>query len=243
MNEFTRRLAEQAAEPYRKAGRFAWHFARGKLMGDPLFAGVLEHGLIRDHARILDVGCGQGLMASWLLSAGAMQRGGAWHVGWPDAPHPASIHGIDLNERDVRRAQTALSGRAEFTVGDMRTAEFRQADVVLALDVLHYVDEDAQDMVLWKIRDALAPDGVLLLRVGDADGGLPFKLGMSVDRVVNFLRTGDAGRLHCRSLAAWKSVFGKLGFAVRSFPMSQGTPFANILLAATREASSLASIC
>jgi hypothetical protein len=114
MNQpFLRKLIDHATIPYRAAGRFAWHFARGKLGGDPVFAGLLEHGLIPDRARILDIGCGQGLLASWLLSAKAMHATGEWPAHWPPAPGPQSIHGIELIAR--RRARpTGLGRRRHF---------------------------------------------------------------------------------------------------------------------------------
>lgn len=61
-------LLEQATAPYRPLGSFAWRFARGKLGGDPAFANLLQRGLIPPHARVLDIGCGQGLMAALLGS-------------------------------------------------------------------------------------------------------------------------------------------------------------------------------
>ena len=39
-----RTLHEQACAPYRRSGRFAWHFARGKLGHDPVFRGLLQRG-------------------------------------------------------------------------------------------------------------------------------------------------------------------------------------------------------
>ena len=36
-----RRLLDRASAPYRGAGRFAWHFARGKLGHDPVFRHLL----------------------------------------------------------------------------------------------------------------------------------------------------------------------------------------------------------
>lgn len=229
---FLRRLIDRASAPYRSAGRFAWHFARGKLGGDPVFAGLLRHGLIPDGARVLDIGCGQGLLASWLLSAQALAASGDWPAQWPDAPKPARIHGIELMPRDVERARAALGTAADFSVGDMCRADFGKADAVVVLDVLHYVDHAAQDDVLRRIRDALLPRGVLVLRVGDAAGGWPFRFSVWVDHVVTFVRGHRNSRLYCRRLDDWKRALSDLGFAVKSLPMNAGTPFANILLVA-----------
>lgn len=229
---FIRSLIDRASEPYRAAGRFAWHFARGKLGGDPVFAGLLEHGLIPQGARVLDIGCGQGLLASWLLSAQALHDAGEWPAHWPASPAPRAIHGIELMPRDVERARRALGDAAVFTVGDMCAADFGQADAVVVLDVLHYVSIAAQDDVLRRIRDALMPRGVLVLRVGDAAGGWPFRFSVWVDHVVTFIRGHRNSRLHCRPLDDWKAALGALGFSVRSLPMNEGTPFANILLVA-----------
>ncbi|HJU72020.1 MAG TPA: class I SAM-dependent methyltransferase [Paucimonas sp.] len=229
---FIRRMVDAAAAPYRAAGRFAWHFARGKLGGDPVFAGLLEHGLIPDRARILDIGCGQGLLAAWLLAAKKMQVAGDWPANWPKAPEPVSIHGIELMPRQVACARQALGDAATFAVGDMCRTDFGQVDAIVILDVLHYVDSAAQDEVLRRARAALAPYGVLILRVGDADGGLPFRFSLWVDRVVALMRGQRTGRLHGRRLPEWHAALAALGFEVASLPMHQGTPFANILLVA-----------
>lgn len=229
---FIKRLVDVAAEPYRAAGSFAWHFARGKLGGDPVFAGLLEHGLIADNARILDIGCGQGLLASWLHTAKALHGRGDWPQHWPAPPRTRAIHGIELMPRDVARARAALGDAATFAVGDMCTTDFGHADVVVILDVLHYVDIAAQDDVLRRVRDALAPHGTLLLRVGDAGAGLPFKVSLWVDHVVTFVRGHRNARLYCRTLDAWRATLAALGFDVHALAMHQGTPFANVLLIA-----------
>ena len=52
-------LVEAASARYRAGGRFAWHFARGKLGMDPLFIDLLRLGLLPAHGRFLDLGCGQ----------------------------------------------------------------------------------------------------------------------------------------------------------------------------------------
>jgi SAM-dependent methyltransferase len=233
MNQaFARQWVDAAAAPYGPARRFGYQFARGKLAGDPVFRSLLERGLVPDGARILDLGCGQGLLAAWLLAARRLFEAGAWPVGWPDAPQPAAYRGVELMADDVRRARRALGGLCEFAQGDIRAVDFGQADVAVILDVLHYFDHAAQFDVLSRARDALAPSGLLLLRVGDAGGGLPFLFSNWVDRVVTLARGHRLSRLHCRSLGDWLGVLAGLGFAVESLPMSQGTPFGNVLLVA-----------
>jgi hypothetical protein len=37
---------------------------------------------------------------------------------------------------------------------------------------------------------------------------------------------------HCRSLTQWRALLAQCGFDVEATPMSQGTPFANVLLVA-----------
>ena len=113
-DEFKRALLHRATEPYRSAGLFAWNFAKGKLKNDPVFFGLLEHGLIPDAGRLIDLGCGQGLLASWLLEARALQESGNWPAQWPAAPRIENIWGLELMPKDVDRARAALGERAQF---------------------------------------------------------------------------------------------------------------------------------
>lgn len=213
-----RRLVEAASEPYRAASRFAWYFARGKLGGDPAFRHFLEERLIPHGARLLDLGCGQGLLAALLAAAGT--------------PRLAAYRGIELMRRDVARAHRALGAGCGVEQGDLRRASFGEADAVVILDVLHYMPIGDQDDVLRRVRAALSPGGVLLLRVGDAAAGLSFRLSNWVDWTVVFARGHGATRFHCRTMAQWHAALGALGFAVRAVPMSAGASFANVLLVA-----------
>lgn len=228
--EFRTALVDAAAAPYRQAGRFAWHFARGKIGGDPAFFEMLRLGLIAPHARILDLGCGQGLLASTLVAADALHARGAWPERWPPAPSGIRVRGVELMPRDVERGRHALGDGAIIEQGDIRSAAFGSVDAVVILDVLHYIPHTDQEQVLRRVRDALSAGGVLLLRVGDAAAGLPFRVSQGVDRVVTFVRGHRLGQLYCRPLREWIDVLTEFGFAVEALPMSQGTPFANVLL-------------
>ena len=225
-------LVNEASAPYRAAGRYAYHFARGKLARDPVFEAILAHGLLTRRARILDLGCGQGLLAALLVAARGAAGTGAWPEDWPPAPQPSNIRGIELMTRDVRRAQLALARSAEFVEADVRRTDFGSVDGVVILDVLQYVDFVEQHRILQRVRSALLADGVLLLRIGDAHGGLGFTLGKWVDRVKLLAMSRRLERLHYRSVPAWRELLYATGFDTEVLPMSRGTPFANVLIVA-----------
>jgi len=109
---FYHALASDAAERYRPAGRFAYHFAYGKLTRDPAFALILEHGLLARGGRILDLGCGQGLIAALIEAARARRE--VWPADWPLPPDASAYLGIDAHPRDIDRAGRSVDGLARF---------------------------------------------------------------------------------------------------------------------------------
>jgi len=227
--EFFRALARRAAGRYR-TDRFARHFAYFKLTGDPAFRHLLESGLLAGRERLLDLGCGQGMLEALLAAAGEARE--RWPQEWAPAPAPRAMEGIELDRRALERARLAAVGHARFVHGDIRNVAFAEADAIVILDVLHYMDRPAQEAVLERARRSIAPGGVLLVRVADARPGLRFRATLALDRLSLWLRGRRSGAYHCRPLAAWIARLEALGLAVEARPMSAGTPFANVLLVA-----------
>jgi SAM-dependent methyltransferase len=232
-------MVKAASAYYRQAGEFAWRFARGKLNGDPVYAAILAHGLLAGREQVLDLGCGQGLLCAWLLAAHASHANdepNAWPHGWPAPPRLRSYTGIEINPREVARARQAFAldpgSAVQIVHGDIRDVDYDPADAVMILDVLHYLDYSAQERVLQRVRSALAPRGVLLLRVGDAAGGAGFAFSKAFDQTVVLLRRRRWVPLRCRPLRAWQELLAACGFRARALPMSSGTPFVNVLLRA-----------
>jgi cyclopropane fatty-acyl-phospholipid synthase-like methyltransferase len=230
-----RALVAAASAPYQRSGRFAWHFARGKLRWDPVFGHLLARGVIEPRSRVLDIGCGQGLLASLLAAAGAAARQGRWPSGWAAPPIDVRVSGIELQARDVARARDALGDGADIVCADMRTAAFPKVDTVVILDVLHYVNKGEQDAVLARVSDAMQHSPRLVLRVGDVTSRTGYAVSRGVDRMVLFARGHGFRQLCGRPLAAWQARLAELGFSVATEPMHAATPFANVLLVATVE--------
>ena len=232
-------LLTAATRHYRAAGRFAWHFARGKLSMDPMFAGILANGWIPAGARILDLGCGQGLLASLLLAVDeAAAEPGAWPADWQPPPIGCRVHGLELMPRDVERARAALAAhqdRALIEQADIARAQFAPSDVVTILDVLHYIPYAAQEDVLARVYACLSDGGTLLLRVGDKAGGLPFRFSNWVDALVFKVRGHASIAMYCRTVAQWQAQLEQIGFACEVHPMHAGTPFASMMLRAVKK--------
>ena len=246
-----RALVDAASARYAPDGRrrFAYHFARGKLGGDPMFIELLRLGALNGPAgqsaagqRMLDLGCGQAVLAAWLLAARQRFDAGPWPAGWPAPPRIAQLRALELMPADVARGQAAFAAepRVQVAQADICQTSFGQADVITILDVLHYIPAPQQDDVLRRARAALPPGGLLVMRVGDAAGGLRFKLSLWADQCITLARGHGWAALHARPLADWVQALQGLGFAVRTAPTPGGLPFANTFVIARVPAESAA---
>lgn len=234
MHPEVRPLFEAATRPYARAGRYAWHFARGKLRHDPVFFSLLRRGLLPDRGWLVDLGCGHGILLSLLRAAREHFKARSWPRGWPSPPLNLDLRGIDVREERVQAARQALGGAAEVIQDDVRKAPLRPCTVIVIFDVLLYLDEAQQGRLLDRAAAALEPGGLLLLREADAGAGLAFQVTKWCERCAGALR-GDLGQpLHYRSVLQWMAELAERGFAVEAEPMSEGTPFANVLYVARK---------
>jgi predicted exporter/SAM-dependent methyltransferase len=136
-------------------------FARFKLRLDPMF-----HDLPRmlaakkDIKIIMDIGCGYGVPACWCL----------------ETFKDARVVALEPDPERVRIADIALGERGTVTQGwapDMPPLPGDPADVVLLLDMLHYVDDTTVKAVLRKSLQNLAPGGILVTRFTICPVGRP----------------------------------------------------------------------
>lgn len=141
-------LSAAAARRYRTRWRQGW--AEGKSGMDPVFWALWER--LPHTGLVLDVGCGEGLLAAYLSAA---QSG-------------LTVRGWDI---DAQRVAAAQEAGLDCAVGDVRTVELPRADAVVCIDVLHYLSPAEQEAVVARLAAALSPGGKLVVRDPDVGRG------------------------------------------------------------------------
>jgi uncharacterized protein (DUF2062 family) len=227
------RLFDAAASRFLEVGVTAWEFARAKLRRDPIYAAALTT-LPRSGATLVDVGCGQGLMLAVLIEAAAAVSEGNWPADYPLPPHFDRLIGIEIRGRVATIARRALGAGVEIVHDAAPRGLPPQMTAVLVFDVLHLMRPADQLSLMNDIFARLEPGGTVLVRDVDAAGGF----GFHAVRISNRLKYMASGHFrspfHFRSATEWTAVFADSGWTVESWPMGQGTPFANVLFKLTK---------
>ncbi|HKV09626.1 MAG TPA: DUF2062 domain-containing protein [Thermoanaerobaculia bacterium] len=226
-------LVERTAYRYLDTGMFNWEFVRGKLRHDPVYFNLLRRGVLPSQGRLLDLGCGRGILLALLRTARELFENGEYPEDW--APPPVlDLHGIEGRPKDAEAARHALGDSATIETADLRDADFPSSEAVLLLDVLHYLPAPAQEELLARIAQILTPGGVLLIRDADAAAGWRFTATRAQERLMALARRHWKQRFHYRSAAEWRELLERLGLQTDEEPMGMGTPYGNVLIAARR---------
>ena len=125
--------------------------------------------------------------------------------------------------------RVALGHRATIHAGDLRNAPLPEADVVVLIDVLHYLETHAQVSLLERIAQSLRSGGLLILPVADSSAGWRFHLGKAGDRFGSVLTGRGLPRHYHRRLEEWLHLLDTLGFEPSVEP-NAGQSFANALV-------------
>jgi uncharacterized protein len=128
---------------------YARLFARFKVRYDPMFPRLAD--FVRPGWKVVDVGCGYGVPAAWLLTLYPDLE----FVACDPAAGRARIAARVLGEK----AKVMNSGALDLPLDPV------QADAVLLLDVLHHLQDKDVVELLSRLRAALSPEGSLIIRL------------------------------------------------------------------------------
>jgi trans-aconitate methyltransferase len=212
----------EAVAHYATSSRLARGMMRGKLRVDPVYRELLDRGL-GDARRIVDLGCGRGLLFALILaSQGSAKR--------PD------LHGIEVAASAAHTARQALGDAVKIVEADLAEQPVPPCDTVTLLDVAHYLPVPVQDDLLARVRAALPIGGRFFVREADAAAGAGFLAVRAAERLAAIRGGAGLRRFAYRTVAELKSRLESSGFTVTTTPMGRGTPFANVLLEARARA-------
>ncbi|MDD5223255.1 MAG: methyltransferase domain-containing protein [bacterium] len=135
-------------ERYARLTPYVRLFARFKLKFDPMFPRLAD--FVPPSGRLLDVGCGYGVQAAWLLTL----RPGL------------SVVGLDPDPDRARVTRRVAGRRGEIFEGAAPNLPAASApfDGVLLVDIIHYLTDEELTLTLRQIRSQLSPGGRLVIR-------------------------------------------------------------------------------
>jgi len=164
--------------------------------------------------RILDAGCGHGLLALVMaLEAPARRILATDH----DGPRIAA----------AKRAGRGIKN-LEFREADFTRVPPGPFDGIVYMDDLHYLPFADQEALLRRSRGRLKQGGVLVFRELGQTGSLFSRWNRVHEKIMTTLGLTKAERLHFRTPDGWKVMAEKAGFRVRMRPLAR-PPYADIL--------------
>lgn len=212
-------LRNTAALRYRPWSNL-YYYAHGKIALDPAYPLVAR--VLKDSPRpLLDIGCGMGLLASYLRAS----------------EHRAPIYGMDVDGEKVRLAQDLLGREnTSFHAGDALTTFPEHSGDVVMLDVLHYFSDEQQQQLLEKMAASVAPGGVVLIRVTLNEPTFRFAMTRLEEWFVKFVRWIPVTGSNFPTREEVAAPFRQAGFEEDIRPMWGMTPFNSYLFSYRRPA-------
>ena len=180
------------------------------------------HALRGSQAPLLDLGCGLGLLAHALRLDGQAM----------------SYRGVDNDISKISRA-TVVASKAtlksvQFEVVDLASGPPAHQGSVAILDVLQYLDADAQRRLLADVIAMLRPGARLVIRTALGDASRRGQTSRITDRLANVIGWMQSRPKCYPNADAMRAQLAEAGLASTFSPLYGNTPFNNWLIVASR---------
>ncbi len=209
-----------AARRYQACPRFARHYVASKLRRDPVHRDVLALAAREPFGDVVDLGCGRGQLGVALLAAGLAR----------------SVLGVDRAGPALADAGHAGAG-LPFAVrqGDLAADPSVPAcDTVLLVDVLYQLGAGPA-LTLLRAAAAAARERVVV-RTLDPGQGWRSRLAYALEWLGRRWWPHAGRQVEPLAVPVLLATLREEGFTANAAPCWRGTPFANVLIAARRQA-------
>lgn len=191
-------------------------FVQWKLRLDKIFELLAAENL--GSGTIVDLGCGYGIALCFAACDDKRRR----------------LIGCDLDARRIAVARKALGTlNADLTAADVRQFELPTAELILILDVLHYLPAAEQTILLKRCCSALAPNGILIFRVPHREVGLRGTISMTLERLI-FVGEGNGFRPQMLSIAEYRSALQNANLQLEERHFQNRLPLSHVLFVARK---------
>ncbi len=206
------RISSQLFRFYSSQGLRVAMYAYLRWRGCP-FEQIESH--IPREGKIIDVGCGYGLLANFLILRSSKR----------------DVTGIDLSVRRISAAQETIGSRRNirFKLMNVLDLELGELDVAVMSDFLHHIDYAAQEELLAHCYQKLPTGGLLIIEEVDDKPLCKYWFNTMLDKMLNI---GD--RIFFRNQREFRELLEKIGFKVNVKEANKGLPLSDVIFICTK---------
>lgn len=171
--------------------------------------------MLPDNGRIIDLGCGEGLLSNYLAIASPNRK----------------ITGVEIAPERLVRAKKGIKN-AFFFVGDIIKTPYPKANAIVLFHVLHHLpNRDAQEEVLKKAKNSLKENGKLIIVEVHVKPTIKYAAAWFADHflVPWVFEKRFYTKAYFRNESDWINLLKKVGFKIKVIEATSGRPFPNIV--------------
>lgn len=189
------------ANAYRNFGRWSGAYAKIRMALCPLLD---IEGSLPTTGKLIDVGCGAGLLLQWLALGQKNDK--------------RQLIGMEIDSRRVVLGKQVCDSLAINSLVDLRVEAFgnengeRDLTAVVFVDVLHHMDYCLQRKMIFHAFESLKDDGILIIKDVGTTPAVKYLYNYLFDAMTKVTRITQGKIGYYRSQSGWMSLLSECGF-------------------------------